>query len=74
MTVSDVMDLFADAGMQRVVLVDVKDGNAEEIFDGEYDDMSYEYQELEIMSIDNIWDTPDCHGKIVFNVDTSEME
>lgn len=73
MTVSDVMDLFADAGMQRVVLVDLKDGNAEEIFDGEYDDMSYEYQELEIMSIDNIWDTPDCHGKIVINVDTSEM-
>ena len=74
MTVSDVMDLFADADSQHVVLVDLKGDDVAEIFDDDYREMSDEYQELEIMSIDNIWDVPECHGKIVFNVDTSEME
>ena len=73
MTVYDVMELFCDPNLQRVVLIDLKDNGAEEIFDGHYDEMSDEYQSLEIQSIDNIIDHPDCNGKIVFCVDTSEM-
>lgn len=73
-TVYDLLQMFIDPEGQRVVLVDLKDGDANEIFDDNFSEMSDEYQELEVMSIDNIYDVPDCHGKIVINVDTSEME
>ena len=73
MTVSDLLQMFVDPDGQRVVLVDCKGDDAVEIYDDEFRGMSDEYQELEIMSIDNIYDVPDCHGKIVINVDTSEM-
>lgn len=71
-TVSELLDLFIDGNDQRVVLVDLNN-DAEEIFDGTLGDMPDEYQELEVQSIDNIYDDPSCHGKLVINVDTSEM-
>lgn len=71
-TVSELLDLFIDGNDQRVVLVDLNK-DAEEIFDGTLGDMPDEYQELEVQSIDNIYDDPSCHGKLVINVDTSEM-
>lgn len=71
-TVSELLDLFIDGNDQRVVLVDLNN-DAEEIFDGTLNEMSDEYQELEVQSIDNIYDDPSCHGKLVINVDTSEM-
>ena len=71
-TVSELLDLFIDGSDQRVVLVDLNN-DAEEIFDGTLNEMSDEYQELEVQSIDNIYDDPSCHGKLVINVDTSEM-
>lgn len=73
-TVYDLLQLFIAPEDQRVVLVDLKDGDAEEIFDDVFTEMSDEYQALEVLSIDNIYDDPSCHGKIVINVDTSEME
>lgn len=74
MTVYDLLQLFIEPNDQRVVLVDLKDGDAQEIFDDNFIEMSDEYQELEVQSIDNIYDDPSCNGKIVINVDTSEME
>lgn len=71
-TVSELLDLFIDGNDQRVVLVDLNN-DATEIFDGTLGEMSDEYQELEVQSIDNIYDDPSCHGKLVINVDTSEM-
>ena len=71
-TVSELLDLFIDGNDQRVVLVDLNN-DATEIFDGTLAEMSDEYQELEVQSIDNIYDDPSCHGKLVINVDTSEM-
>ena len=71
-TVSELLDLFIDGNDQRVVLVDLNN-DATEIFDGTLSEMSDEYQELEVQSIDNIYDDPSCHGKLVINVDTSEM-
>ena len=74
MTVYEFMEVFVEPNDQRVVLVDMRDGDAKEIFDDDFSEMSDEYQELEIMSVDNIYDVPDCHGKVVINVDTSEMD
>lgn len=71
-TVSELLDLFIDGNDQRVVLVDLNN-DATEIFDGTLGEMPDEYQELEVQSIDNIYDDPSCHGKLVINVDTSEM-
>ena len=71
-TVSELLDLFIDGSDQRVVLVDLNN-DATEIFDGTLNEMSDEYQELEVQSIDNIYDDPSFHGKLVINVDTSEM-
>lgn len=71
-TVSALLDLFIDGSDQRVVLVDLNN-DATEIFDGTLNEMPDEYQELEVQSIDNIYDDPSCHGKLVINVDTSEM-
>lgn len=73
MTVYDLLQMFISPEEQRVVLVDLKDGDVQEIYDGEFGEMSDEYQELEVQSIDNIYDDPSCHGKLVVNVDTSEM-
>lgn len=73
MTVYDLLQMFISPEEQHVVLVDLKDGDVVEIFDGEFGEMSDEYQELEIQSIDNIYNDPACYGKIVINVDTSEM-
>lgn len=72
-TVYDLLQMFISPEEQHVVLVDLKDGDVVEIFDGEFGEMSDEYQELEIQSIDNIYNDPSCYGKIVINVDTSEM-
>ena len=74
MTVYDFMEVFVEPNDQRVVLVDLRDGDVKEIFDDTYDNMSDEYQELELQSVDNIYDHPSCYGKVVINVDTSEMD
>ena len=74
MTVYDFMEVFVEPSVQHVVLYDLRDGDVKKIFDDTYDNMSDEYQELEIQSVDNIYDNPDCNGKVVINVDTSEMD
>lgn len=74
MTVYEFMEVFVEPNDQHVVLVDMRDGDIKEIFNDTFDNMSDEYQELEIQSVDNIYDHPDCNGKVVINVDTSEMD
>ncbi len=68
----DLMSLFTDADMQRVVLCDLRDGGAENIYDGLYQDIPGKWINLRVCSIDNVYDLPEHHGKIVINVDTGE--
>lgn len=51
-TVYDFFDIFADSDTQEFALYDLKTNK--EVFRGTRDDLSGDYQDLEIQSVDNL--------------------
>lgn len=66
MQLYSLLSLFTDTSFQRIVLCDLKDGGAENIFEGIIDDLSPEYENLEVCSIDTLDET----GILTINIDT----
>lgn len=67
-TVSDILSLFSDPAFQTVTICDLKDGGAENVYQGTIDDMSHTYDGYEVCSIDTI----DESAIITLNIDTSK--
>ena len=67
-TVNDFLDLFCEPDKQEVAIYDLNDNVSEEIYRGTLDDMPTDIQNLEICSIDTIYDATKV---ITINVDTS---
>lgn len=67
-TVSDILSLFSDPAFQSVTICDLKDGGAENVYQGTIDDMPHTYDGNEVCSIDTI----DESANITLNIDTSK--
>lgn len=67
MQLYSLLSLFSDTSFQRIILCDLKDGSAENIFEGTIDDLSPEYENLEVCSIDPLDET----GVLTINIDTT---
>lgn len=67
-TVSDILSLFSDPAFQSVTICDLKDGGAENVYQGTIDDMPNTYDGYEVCSIDIL----DESANITLNIDTSK--
>jgi hypothetical protein len=67
MQLYSLLSLFTDTSVQRIVLCDLKDCGAENIFEGTIDDLFSEYENLEVCSIDPLDET----GILTINIDTT---
>lgn len=67
MQLYSLLSLFNDTSFQRIVLCDLKDGGAENIFEGTIDELLPKYENIEICSIDPLDET----GVLTINIDTT---
>lgn len=67
MQLYSLLSLFNDTSFQRIVLCDLKDGGAENIFYGTIDELLHKYDNLEVCSIDPLDET----GILTINIDTT---
>lgn len=66
MMIFEIMDLFVEPADMEVEVYDLS--TDEYLFQGLYDDMDYEIQNMEVCSIDNLYG----RTVITFNVDNAE--
>ena len=52
MTIYDIMNLFMDADIQKIIIYDVEYGK--DIYEGFYSDIPDDMQDYEVTSIDNL--------------------
>ena len=67
MQLYSLLSLFSDTSFQRIILCDLKDGGAENIFEGTIDELLHKYENTEICSIDPLDET----GILTINIDTT---
>ena len=67
MQLYSLLSLFTDTTFQRIILCDLKDGGAENIFEGTIDELLPKYENIEICSIDPLDET----GILTINIDTT---
>lgn len=67
-TVTDILSLFSDPAFQSVTICDLKDGGAENVYEGTIDAMPSKYEGYTVCSIDTI----DESATITLNIDTSK--
>ena len=68
MTLYDLRCLFVDES-QEVKIYDISSDNADLIYEGEFIDLPFEYEDLEVSSIDNVYKDM---GFVGINVDLTD--
>lgn len=67
MTIYELAKLMLDASCQHVKIFDFAHDDVTEVFDGMFDEVPEEYEDMEISSIDNVYGDVDYIG---INIDT----
>ena len=67
MQLHSLLSLFSDTYLQRIILCDLKDGGAENIFEGTIDELPSVYDNIDVCSIDPLDET----GILTINIDTT---